>query len=193
MAVQAAAFERLVLSNPVVACLMERMPALELPGCYLAAGALFQTVWNCLSERDPTQGIRDYDINYFNATDLGWDAEDQVIRQAGELFADVPAVIEVRNEARVHLWYQDKFGVPCPPYASTEAAIASFPNTRSCFGIRPAEHGLHVYAPYGFTDLFAFRTRPNPVLAPRGVYEDKTTRWREQWPRLEVMPWPDSP
>ena len=41
----------------------------------------------------------------------------------------------------------------------------------------------------GFADLFALRTRPNPVLAPREVYEAKTARWQAQWPELEVMPW----
>jgi hypothetical protein len=179
----------MVLRNPVVATVVERMPRLGLPGCYLAAGALFQTVWNCLSGRDPQAGIRDYDLDYFDDTDLGWEAEDAAIRRAAGLFADVPAEIEVRNEARVHLWYEGRFGVPIEPYASTEAAIASFPSTSSCFGVRPAGRGLDVYAPFGFTDLFAFRTRPNPVLAPRAVYEAKTARWKEEWPRLTVLPW----
>lgn len=80
--------------------------------------------------------------------------------------------------------------MPCPPYPSAEAAIASFPSTSSCFGVRPGERGLQVCTPpYGFTDLFAFRTRPNPLLAPRHVYEAKTARWRQEWPQLEVLPW----
>jgi uncharacterized protein len=191
VSVQCAAFEEMVLRNPIVAAILDRMPRLGLPGCYLAAGALFQTVWNCLSERDPGAGIRDYDVNYFDAADLGWEAEDAVIRRAQALFADLPATVEVRNEARVHLWYEGRFGVPCPPYPSTEAAIASFPNASSCFGVRPAGRGLDVYAPFGFTDLFALRTRPNPVLAPRAVYEGKTARWQQEWPRLEVLPWPE--
>lgn len=187
---QCAAFERMVLANPVVATILARMADLGLPGCYLAAGALFQSVWNGLAGRDPQAGIRDYDLDYFDDRDLGWDAEDAVIRRAGALFADLPAPVEVRNEARVHLWYEERFGVPCPPYASTEAAIASFPNQSSCFGVRPGDEGLDVYAPFGFSDLFAFRARPNPVLAPRAVYEAKTARWRREWPQLTVLPWP---
>jgi hypothetical protein len=186
---QLAAFKQMVMTNSVVATVIEWMPRLEVPGCYLAAGALYQTVWNCLCGRDPRGGIKDYDINYFDAVDLSWAAEDAVIRRGAELFGDLDATVEIRNEARVHLWYEEKFGLQCPPYSSTEDAIATFPSTSSAFGIRPRDGALDVYAPYGFTDLFALRTRPNPVLAPRHVYESKTACWRQHWPELEVIPW----
>lgn len=191
--VQLAVFEDLVLRNPVTVAVLDRLPALELPDCYLAAGALFQTVWNCLSGRDPQAGIRDYDLLYFDPTDLGWHAEDAVIRRAAELFAGLNADIEVRNEARVHLWYEAKFGVPCRPFTSTAHAIACFPNQSSCFGIRRAGDGVQVVAPYGFADLFALRTRPNPLLAPASVYRAKTERWQREWPELTVLPWPERP
>lgn len=45
-------------------------------------------------------------------------------------------------------------------------------------------------APHGYVDLFAQRVRPNPVLAPRYVYETKTARWQQQWPGLLIEPWP---
>lgn len=186
---QLAAFERMVLSNPVVRTIVDRMPTLGLPDCYLAAGALFQTVWNCLSGREATAGIRDYDFFYFDDSDLSWDAEDAVIQRVAEALGDLDADIEVRNEARVHLWYEDKFGVPCPPYVNSRAAIASFPSASACVGIRPTATGLEIFAPYGLTDLFAMRTRPNPVLAPREVYLAKTARWQQEWPQLTVLPW----
>ncbi|WP_242692489.1 hypothetical protein [Rhodococcus sp. D-46] len=34
--------------------------------------------------------------------------------------------------------------------------------------------------------------RPNPVLAPREVYEAKAARWRREWPALTVEPWPET-
>jgi uncharacterized protein len=56
-------FERIVRLNPVLDAIIGRMDALDLPDCWLAAGALFQTVWNVLCDRDPQAGIRDYDLN----------------------------------------------------------------------------------------------------------------------------------
>lgn len=190
MDVQLKTFEQMIMANPVVAAIVGRMPSLELPDCWLAAGCLFQTVWNVLSGCDAEAGILDYDINYFDASDLSWDAEDNAIRVATEVFADLVATIEIRNEARVHLWYEHKFGTPCPAYRSTPHAISTFPNCSSCLGVRPRAGRLEVFAPYGFTDLFTMTTRPNPVLAPSAVYETKTQRWEQQWPTLTVLPWP---
>lgn len=191
MTEQLAAFERMTMSNPICATILLRMGELGFPDCYLAAGGLFQTVWNCLTGRDPGEGICDYDLIYFDVDDLSWDAEDRAIRTAKKVFADIDAVVEVRNEARVHLWYEDKFGVPCPPFTSTTDAIDKFAATTCCFGARLTDGSLEVYAPHGFSDLFTLVLRPNPVLAPREVYEAKATRWQHEWPQLKVLPWPE--
>ncbi|HEX6355836.1 nucleotidyltransferase family protein [Actinophytocola sp.] len=175
--------------NELLTEVLARAATLALPDWYLTAGCLVQTVWNVVTDRPPTAGIRDYDLFYFDDTDLGWDAEDEVIRAGRRVFGDLP--VEIRNEARVHLWYEDRFGVPCPPYQSSEAAIDSFAMTTCCLGIRldPGDR-WRVYAPHGLADVFNLVVRPNPVLAPREVYETKARRWREQWPELTVLPWP---
>ena len=67
--------------------------------------------------RDDLHGIRDYDVFYFDA-DTSWSAENEVIERAAHLFADLNVSIEVRNQARVHLWYEEKFGLPYPPLKS---------------------------------------------------------------------------
>ena len=183
-------FLDLVDRNPAVSEVLRRGEALALPGWYLTAGCLFQTVWNVLDGRDPGEGILDYDFFYFDDADLSWDAEDLVIRRAAEVFGSCGVPVQVRNEARVHLWYESKFGAPCEPFRDTEAAIDSFAATACCVGIREVDGTRRVYAPLGFDDLLNFVLRPNPVLAPRAVYEAKTARWQESWPRLTVLDWP---
>ena len=179
--------------NEVLLEVLDRATGLALPGWYVAAGCLPQTVWNVLTGRPPTHGIRDYDLLFFDPRDLSWEAEDAVIKAAADVFAGLPADVEVRNEARVHLWYERKFRVPCPPYESTEAAIDSFPSATFCVGVRVEPDGKwRVYAPHGLSDVFNLVVRPNPALAPREVYEAKTARWLEQWPELTVLPRPDS-
>ena len=188
---QLAQFERIVSSNPTIAATLSLAHQLDLPNWYLTAGAVFQTVWNCLTRRDPEQGIRDYDLFYFDRSDVSWEAEDAVIRRVGEHFGPLGEVVEVRNQARVHLWYEQKFGRPCPAHPNSESAIDAFAATACCFGVRlDADQRMRVYAPHGFADLFSLVLRPNPVLAPREVYEAKAARWSSEWPELRVLPWP---
>ena len=193
-------FMAFVLANPVNRTLLERLPALGLPDSALVAGCLFQSVWNGLTGNDPTHRIGDYDVSYCDLDDLSWDAEDRVIRRCADAFADLrvddqPVDVQVRNQARVHLWYEDHFGVPTDPLLSTNDGIDSYLNEASAFGLRPARDVAgqwDIYAPFGFADVFAMIVKPN-LLAKNlpAVYYAKTDRWRRVWPALTVVPWPD--
>lgn len=188
---QLGALQTVLSRNTTLLRILERTAALDLPQWYLTAGCLFQTVWNVVTGRPPTHGIKDYDVFYFDDTDLSWEAEDAAIRTGRAAFADLPADVEIRNEARVHLWYEQKFGVACPPHDSVESAIDSFASTTCCLGVRlEADGRWRVYAPHGLADVFNLVIRPNPVLAPRAVYETKAERWRQEWPELRVLEWP---
>lgn len=188
---QLAALRAALSRNDVLLEVLDRTARLHLPGWYVTGGCLFQTVWNVVTGRSATSGIRDYDVFYFDAGDLSWAAEDAVIRAGKDAYADLPADVELRNEARVHLWYEEKFHVACPPHESTEAAIDSFAATTCCLGVRQEPGGRwRVYAPHGLSDVFNLVVRPNPVLAPREVYEAKVARWRREWPELTVLDWP---
>lgn len=162
-----------------------------MPQWYVAAGGVVQTVWNVVTGRPAHEGIKDYDLIYNDATDLSWAAEDAVIRAGHEVFGDIPATVEIRNQARVHLWYERKFGIPCAAHRCTEAAIDTFPATTNCVGVRLEEDDhLRIYAPHGLSDVFGLIVRPNPVLARRHVYEAKAERWQRRWPELTILPWP---
>lgn len=99
----------LALSNPINAQLFERLPSLGLNQTLLTAGCLFQAVWNRLSDRPAEWGVNDYDVFYFDE-DLSWEAENRVIVAAQALFEDLDVKVELRNQARVHLWFADRFG-----------------------------------------------------------------------------------
>lgn len=190
---QLAAFRATLTRNSVLTEVLARAAKLDLPGWYVTAGCVVQTVWNVVTGRPATAGIKDYDLFYFDESDLGWEAENEAIRGGGDAFRDVPAEVEIRNEARVHLWYEERFGVPCPPYTSTEQAIDSFPATTCCVGVRvEGDDEWRVYAPHGFADVFNLVVRPNPVQAPGRIYEAKARRWLSHWPELTVLPWPEN-
>lgn len=183
-------FVACIQKNPINVQILKLAPLLGVKDWWLTAGALFQTVWNVLEDKDPQSGIRDYDLFYFD-NDTSYEAENAVILRARELFKELGVDVEVRNEARVHLWYEDHFGVPAVPFTSTSDAVDHFAAKTCCFAVTSDGSGaLTTYAPHGYDDLFGRRVIPNPVLAPRDVYEVKTHRWSAEWPSLEVLPWP---
>jgi hypothetical protein len=183
-------FQAALARNPTLTDVLARAAVLALPGWYLVAGCLYQTVWNVVTGQPPEAGILDYDLAYFEACDLSWAAEDAVIQAGDKMFGGLAAPVQIRNQARVHLWYEQKYGSPCPPHESTEAAIDSFEALVACLGVRLEPDGRwRVYAPHGLADVFNLVARPNPVLAPRHVYEAKVSRWRQQWPTLTALPW----
>lgn len=166
------------------------MPRLGLADWWLTAGCIAQSVWNGLFGRSPDHGVLDYDVFYCDA-DASWAAEDTVIAKAATLFADLPITVQIRNQARVPLWYQEKFGAPFPAVAAASDAIDRFPCGTVAVGVRREGEQFVVHAPFGLDRLLRGELIPNPVLQVPKVYAAKTGRWLEVWPELVAEPWPD--
>ena len=181
--------EPILRTNPWVAALLDRFDTIALPDCWIVAGALVQTVWNHRFGMPPTTGIADIDIVYFDP-DLSAEAETAHAERLRLAFADLPVWLDVKNQARVHLWYEARFGVALAPYPSTAAAIATYPTTATATGVRMATRQFETCAPFGLDDLFAGVVRPNRVLVTEDVYAAIASRWAAIWP-VTVHPWND--
>ena len=168
-----------VRRNPVNAAILERLPLLErrAPQVHLVAGALFGTVWNVGRGLPPTYGVRDYDLFYWHP-DTSYEAEDAVIRYAAELLADLGAPVEVRNQARVHLWFPAHHGLSRPPIRSAREGIRQFLVECTCVGV---DARGEVYAPCGLDDLAAGVLRPNPHNHTPTLYAAKVASYQERW------------
>ena len=119
---------------------------------------------NHLTGRPLDYGIKDYDLAYFDPADLSYEAEDAVIRRVKAAFNEpLRSMVEVRNQARVHLWFEAKFGEAYSPLSCAAEALERFTSATFAVGVRlePGDR-LHVEAPVGLADLFALRPRPNP-------------------------------
>ncbi len=165
---------------------------MALPDYYIGAGCVVQTVWNILTGRDPMYGISDIDFVYFDNSDLSYDAEDRMIRRIQEGLASSPVPVDIKNQARVYLWYQEKFDHPIAPYISLESAIDTWPTTATSIGVRLTPTGeLFVHAPFGMDDLFSMVVRANKAQITEAMYLQKVTKWKAKWPELTVVPWDD--
>jgi uncharacterized protein len=181
-------FIGLALRNPVNRAIADELFRLALPDAWIVSGCLVQTVWNIQTGRPVDYGINDYDVFYFDP-DVSWQAEDTVIRKLQNLSARLGVRVEVRNQARVHLWYSQKHGLPYPPLHSSAGGIDRFLTKNTKVGIRRVTDGHDVYAPDGFDDIANMIVRPNPgPNFSAASYDAKTRRWKTRWPEITVMP-----
>lgn len=177
------------LKNQYIKKILDGDPFPNNPNWYLGAGCICQTVWNYQTSKQPHEGIKDYDLIYYNSTDISYETEDSERQRIAASFGNLPIAIDVINEARVHLWYEEKFGKKIDQYKTCEDAINAWPTTSTSIGIRKIGKEYFVYAPYGLNDLFGMIVRPNKTLITHEIYQKKVDKWTKIWPELKVIPW----
>lgn len=183
-------FKKIVMKNEILKEVFLKAPLLDLTDYYIGAGCLTQTIWNYLSGFLLNYGIDDYDIVFFNNEDLSFESEDKVVQKVKKLFNDLPIKVDVKNQARVHLWYKKHFGYDIHPYISLESAINSWPTTATAIGARRDSDGeWKIYAPFGLNDLFGKIIRSNKAQITKDIYEKKVKRWSSNWSDLIIIPW----
>ena len=176
--------EAVVRGAPSLMQVLTTLRELDLPDWLVFSGAVYQRVLNALTGRDADYGVRDYDVGYFDPTDTSYDAEDVVIRRVAAAFAPpLREMVEVRNQARVHLWFEGKFGEPYAPLSRTGEALTRFVSPLFAVGVRlEADDSLSIEAPFGLEDLFAMTLRRNPRRPTNGFARTcaaATARWPE--------------
>lgn len=179
--------EALVRRSDSLMTVLRAARALELPDWLIFSGAVYQKVFNHLTGRPEDYGLKDYDLGYFDASDLSWDAEDRVIRRAAsELPPPLDTLVEVRNQARVHLWFEGRFGEPYARLSCSAEALERFVTPANAVGVRlEPDDRLTIAAPFGLDDLFNLRLRPNPNR-PAGDFRRKVSGVVARWPELTV-------
>ena len=179
----------ILLQSDLISDAFERATQLNLPNWYIGAGCIAQSVWNHFHGYSLESFIGDVDLVYFEPTDLSFEAEDAVIQQAAKYFGGFSLPVDIKNQARVHLWYEEKFGYKISPYKSVEQAIDTWPTTSTTVALRPSGSTYAVYAPYGLDDLFSLTIRPNKVQVTKEIYQAKCQKWGKCWPKLKFEPW----
>lgn len=180
--------ETILRASPTVMQVLRGVRDAWPPDWRLFSGAVYQTVWNHLTGRDPDYGIKDFDIGYFDGSDLSWDAEDVVIKRVAErIEPPLRERVEVRNQARVHLWFHQHFGEPYSPVSSTDQALIRFVAPAFAVAVRlePGDQ-MSIAAPFGLTDLFEMRVAPNPTRRIARDWDRTVEKLTARWPELTV-------
>lgn len=181
--------EAIVRATPGTMQVLESARELDLPDWLIFSGAIYQPVLNHLTGRPSDYGIKDYDLGYHDPTDTSYQAEDVVIRRVAKAFEPpLREMVEVRNQARVHLWFEAKFGEAYAPLSHTAEALGRFVSPLFAVGVRLEAGGrMTVVAPFGLEDLFARRMRPNPRRVTAG-FQRTAASVAARWPEISIEP-----
>lgn len=178
----------IVRADPGLMQVLTTVRGLGLDDWRIFSGAVYQSVWNALTGRPVGYGRKDYDLGYFDP-DTSWDAEDLVIKRVAAAF-DEPfcSEVEVRNQARVHLWFMDRFGEPYPAVAATDEALSRFVAPAFAVGVRlEVDDAISIAAPFGLEDVFSMTLRPNPNRPLARGWDKAVASARARWPELTVI------
>ena len=178
----------IVRADPGLMHVLATVRGLGLEDWRVFSGAVYQSVWNVVTGRPAGYGVRDYDLGYFDP-DTSWEAEDAVIKRVAEAFEPpFRDMVEVRNQARVHLWFEGKFGEPYTPLTGTDEALARFVAPAFAVGVRlEADDTISVAAPFGLEDVFSLTLRPNPNRPLAKGWDKALANALARWPELTVI------
>ena len=155
---------------------MATVAAVNPPQWWVGAGAVRDLVWDTrFGDGFDPAGVADVDVAFFDLADL---SEVREVALESELGRRDPNIVwDVKNQAAVHTWYPDRFGLDVPPFRSVSEAVTTWPEYAACVAARLAEDGsVLILAPYGLDDLLDGVWRRNPTRVTVQEYQRRLVR-----------------
>lgn len=165
---------------------------LSLPNYYIAAGSVFQTIWNYLDRKPLNYGIKDIDVIYYNKDDLSIETDIKYYDLINKFCINngYNYKIDVSNEARMHIWKKEMFHMDVEQYLNSEDAINYWIATIHAIGITKDSDDLKIYAPYGLSDIYNRTIRPiKHKYNTEKMYVKKVNSWKKRFNNLNIIKW----
>lgn len=185
-------FVSILKRNKDLMKILDYISELKLPNFYIAAGSIFQTIWNYYDKKPLNYGIKDIDIIYYDSENISKNYEEELERKITEYFKSINLNYEfdVHNEARMHLWKKENENKNINQYKNSEDAIDQWIATVHAVGITKINNRIYVYAPYGLSDIFSKTIRPIKHKAnSKELYDKKVESWQKRFSNLNIIDW----
>ena len=178
--------------NKELMSMLNYIEKLQLPNFYIAAGSIFQTIWNYFDNKPLNYGIKDIDIIYYSKDDLSIETDLNYYKKIKKYSVENNHnyEIDVSNEARMHLWKKERFNIDVEPYINSEDAINKWIATVHAIGITKINDLIKIYAPYGLSDIFSKTIRPiKHKYNSKEIYDKKAESWKNRFNNLNIIEW----
>ena len=185
-------FLSIIRQNKDLMLILDYLVELNLPNFYIAAGSIFQTIWNYYDKKELNYGIKDIDIIYYDCNNLAKEDEKELEEKIINHFKEISLNYEfdVHNEARMHLWKKENENKKIKQYKNSEDAIDKWIATVHSVGITKVNNSIKVYAPYGLSDIFNKTIRPiKHQDNSKELYDKKVESWKKRFDNLNIIEW----
>lgn len=183
-------FISIIKQNKDLMLILDYIESLNLPNFYIAAGAVFQTIWNYYDNKPLDYNIKDIDIIYYDSNNLSKEDEKKLEYNISQYFKDMNYEFDVHNEARMHLWKKENENRNIDQYKNSEDAIDQWIATVHAIGITKKNNNIEIYAPYGLSDILSRTIRPIKHKAnSKELYNKKVTGWKSRFDNLNIIDW----
>lgn len=185
-------FISILKKNTDLMTILDYIYELNLPNFYIAAGSVFQTIWNYYDDKPINYGIKDIDIIYYDSSKLTKEDEKKLENKIIKHFRNLNMNYEfdVHNEARMHLWKKENENQNIDQYKNSEDAISKWIATVHSIGITKENNDIKVYAPYGLSDIFSKTIRPiKHKYNSKKLYDKKVDSWSKRFDNLNIIEW----
>lgn len=185
-------FINILKQNNDLMVILNYIDKLDLPNYYIAAGSVFQTIWNYYDNKTLNYGIKDIDIIYYDSDNLSKDDEKELENKIVNHFKKLNMNYEfdVHNEARMHLWKKENENKSINQYKNSEDAINQWIATVHAIGITKDNNQIKIYAPYGLSDIFSKTIRTIKHKAnSKYLYDNKVKCWKQRFDGLNIIEW----
>lgn len=178
----------IIRNSPKIMTILETCRALKLNDWRLVSGAIYGTIFNHLTNRPLDYGIKDYDIAYFD-NDTSYEAEDIWIKKLENALPPyLKPLAELRNQARVHLWFKDKFGDEYPPLKNSDESLLRYLCHAHAVAIRLEDNNnISVFAPFGLEDIFNMVLRHNEKRGAFDKFIEKSNSIKARWGEVTIL------
>ena len=185
-------FIRILEKNKELMQILKFVDSLNLPNYYIAAGSVFQTIWNYFDNLDLNYNIKDIDLIYYDNNDLSVDKDIKIYNKIKEYCNkfNLNFEIDVSNEARMHLWKKKNENIDIEQYKNSEDAINKWIATVHAIGITLVNNEINIYAPYGLCDIYSKTIRPiKHKYSNKEIYDKKVNSWNKRFKNLNIIEW----
>lgn len=185
-------FIEIIKKNNNLMKVLDYIDKLNLPNYYIAAGSVFQTIWNYFDNVDLNNNIKDIDVIYYNNTNLDVNKDIEICNKIVEFCNnnDLNYEIDVSNEARMHLWKKVHENIEVEQYMNSEDAINYWIANMHAIGITKINNELYVYAPFGLSDIYSRTIRPiKHKYNSKELYDKKVKSWSSRFDNLNIVEW----